>query len=164
MLDKLKKTTANSKRKGRGYGSKKGGHTSTKGQKGQKSRSGYSAPRPGFEGGQMPLSRRLPKFRGFRRGYFQSKDDSVTVNIVTLSRLLQANGAEFGKKADEINKTLTELGIMPDAKVEKVKIIGKFSGKDDKKMIEDNAKLKTSIQNLINAGANASQSIKDIVK
>ncbi len=52
---------------GRGIGSKKGGHTATRGQKGQKSRSGYTRPRPGFEGGQMPLSRRIPKLRGFKR-------------------------------------------------------------------------------------------------
>jgi large subunit ribosomal protein L15 len=50
------------KRVGRGPGSGHG-KTSTRGHKGQKSRSGYSG-RPGFEGGQMPLQRRLPK-RGF---------------------------------------------------------------------------------------------------
>src|SRR5215831_18958701 len=50
------------KRVGRGPGSGHG-KTSTRGSKGQKSRSGYSS-RPGFEGGQMPLQRRLPK-RGF---------------------------------------------------------------------------------------------------
>ena len=52
----------NKKRVGRGPGSGHG-KTSTRGHKGQKSRSGYSG-RPGFEGGQMPLQRRLPK-RGF---------------------------------------------------------------------------------------------------
>ena len=53
----------NRKRIGRGQGSGKGG-TSTRGNKGAKSRSGYSSKR-GFEGGQMPLHRRLPKF-GFK--------------------------------------------------------------------------------------------------
>ena len=52
-----------SKRIGRGQGSGKGG-TATKGHKGAKSNSGYSAKR-GFEGGQMPLQRRLPK-KGFK--------------------------------------------------------------------------------------------------
>ena len=52
-----------SKRLGRGQGSGKGG-TSTRGHKGAKSRSGYSK-KIGFEGGQMPLQRRVPKF-GFR--------------------------------------------------------------------------------------------------
>ena len=53
----------NSKRLGRGQGSGKGG-TSTRGHKGAKSRSGYSK-KLGFEGGQMPLQRRIPKF-GFK--------------------------------------------------------------------------------------------------
>jgi len=53
------------KRVGRGYGSGVGGHTVGKGQKGQKSRSGNSKG-VGFEGGNVPLFRRLPKFRGFR--------------------------------------------------------------------------------------------------
>ena len=53
-------STHNSKRKGRGQGSARGG-TSTKGHKGAQSRSGYSR-KIGFEGGQMPLQRRLPKF------------------------------------------------------------------------------------------------------
>lgn len=53
------------KRIGRGYGSGKGGHTVGKGMKGQKSRAG--GPKPvGFEGGNVPLYRRLPKFRGFK--------------------------------------------------------------------------------------------------
>ncbi len=56
-------STKNSKRIGRGQGSGRGG-TSTKGHKGAQSRSGYSAKR-GFEGGQMPLQRRVPKF-GFK--------------------------------------------------------------------------------------------------
>ncbi|MBS1571494.1 MAG: 50S ribosomal protein L15 [Bacteroidetes bacterium] len=56
-------STHNSKRIGRGQGSGKGG-TSTKGHKGQKARAGYSQ-KIGFEGGQMPLQRRLPKF-GFK--------------------------------------------------------------------------------------------------
>ena len=55
-------STHNSFRRGRGHGSGNG-KTAGKGHKGQKARSG--APRPGFEGGQMPLYRRLPK-RGFK--------------------------------------------------------------------------------------------------
>ncbi len=56
-------STKNNKRLGRGQGSGRGG-TSTRGHKGAQSRSGYSA-KAGFEGGQMPLQRRLPKF-GFK--------------------------------------------------------------------------------------------------
>jgi large subunit ribosomal protein L15 len=56
-------STKNRKRIGRGQGSGRGG-TSTRGHKGAKSRSGYSS-KVGFEGGQMPLQRRVPKF-GFK--------------------------------------------------------------------------------------------------
>ena len=68
------------KRIGRGDGSGHGG-TSTKGHKGQNARSGGKV-RPGFEGGQMPLSRRLPK-RGFRNPF---RKDIVTINIDQLRR------------------------------------------------------------------------------
>lgn len=57
------KTKKKSVRVGRGIGSGRGGHTTGKGTKGQKSRSGYKKPRPGFEGGQNPLSKRLPKLK-----------------------------------------------------------------------------------------------------
>ena len=62
-LKPAKGSTKNRKRIGRGQGSGYGG-TSTKGHKGAKSRSGYKS-KPGFEGGQMPLYRRVPKF-GFK--------------------------------------------------------------------------------------------------
>ena len=68
------------KRIGRGDGSGHGG-TSTKGHKGQNARSGGRV-RPGFEGGQMPLSRRLPK-RGFRNPF---RKNIVTINIDQLRR------------------------------------------------------------------------------
>ncbi|MFT5071239.1 MAG: large subunit ribosomal protein L15, partial [Chitinophagales bacterium] len=62
-LKPAKGSTHNSKRVGRGQGSGKGG-TSTRGHNGAQSRSGYSR-KIGFEGGQMPLQRRIPK-RGFK--------------------------------------------------------------------------------------------------
>lgn len=71
-----------SKRLGRGKGSGKGG-TSTKGHKGQKARSGVNIPR-GFEGGQMPLTRRLPKF-GFTNADFKQEYDII--NLSQLSKL-----------------------------------------------------------------------------
>jgi large subunit ribosomal protein L15 len=91
-LEKLK--TKSKKRVGRGYGSMKGGHTAGRGQKGQKSRSGYTQPRPGFEGGQMPLSRRLPKFRGFTRGYFQSKSTNHAINAAKIAEYAANNNIE----------------------------------------------------------------------
>lgn len=69
------------KRKGRGTGSGVG-KTSGRGQKGQKSRSG-GRPRPGFEGGQMPLHRRLPK-RGFSN--YPHKLEFTTINVRDLER------------------------------------------------------------------------------
>ena len=67
----------NNFRKGRGHGSGNG-KTAGKGHKGQKARSG--APRPGFEGGQMPLYRRIPK-RGFTN---RNSKDIVAVNVEVL--------------------------------------------------------------------------------
>ena len=67
-------------RRGRGHGSGNG-KTAGKGHKGQKARSG--ATRPGFEGGQMPLYRRIPK-RGFTN---RNSKDIVAVNISVLDRL-----------------------------------------------------------------------------
>jgi large subunit ribosomal protein L15 len=74
-------STHNSKRIGRGQGTGKGG-TSTKGHKGQKSRSGYSR-KVGFEGGQMPLQRRLPKF-GFTN---VNRKEYRAINVDTLQLL-----------------------------------------------------------------------------
>jgi large subunit ribosomal protein L15 len=70
------------KRLGRGQGSGKGG-TATKGHKGQKSRSGYSR-KVGFEGGQMPLQRRVPKF-GFTN---INRKDYVGINLDRIQELV----------------------------------------------------------------------------
>ncbi|MEI7639000.1 MAG: 50S ribosomal protein L15 [Syntrophus sp. (in: bacteria)] len=67
------------KRVGRGDGSGHGG-TACKGSKGQNARSGGGT-RPGFEGGQMPMARRLPK-RGFRNPF---RKEMITVNLVQLN-------------------------------------------------------------------------------
>jgi len=72
------------KRLGRGQGSGKGG-TSTRGHKGAQSRSGYSAKR-GFEGGQMPIIRRVAK-RGFSNNYFAM--DVAEVNLKDLERVFE---------------------------------------------------------------------------
>lgn len=88
---------------GRGAGSGKGG-TSTRGHKGAKSRSGYSR-KIGFEGGQMPLQRRLPKwgFKNFNRKEYKA------INLTLLAELAQAQnltkiGLEELRKAGFINK------------------------------------------------------------
>ena len=84
-------------RKGRGHGSGNG-KTAGYGHKGQKARSG--APRPGFEGGQMPLYRRLPK-RGFTN---RNTLEIVGINVSALERF--ENGAEVTVE------TLVETGIV----------------------------------------------------
>jgi large subunit ribosomal protein L15 len=85
------------KRIGRGTGSGVGG-TSTRGHKGQKSRSGYSK-KIGFEGGQMPIQRRLPKF-GFKN---MNRIEYKAINLSTLQQL--ANTQQLTKiGVDELKK------------------------------------------------------------
>ena len=81
-------STKNRKRIGRGQGSTRGG-TSTKGHKGQQSRSGYKY-RPWFEGGQMPLQRRIPKF-GFKNHF---RVEYKGINLDTVQDLVEQTGAE----------------------------------------------------------------------
>jgi large subunit ribosomal protein L15 len=99
------------KRIGRGQGSGYGG-TSTRGHKGQKSRSGYSR-KTGFEGGQMPLQRRVPKF-GFKN---INRKEYKGINVSTLQYLAEQ------KKLKEISvETLIEAGLVPKNTL--VKILG----------------------------------------
>jgi large subunit ribosomal protein L15 len=79
-------STKNKKRIGRGQGSGRGG-TSTRGHKGAKSRSGYSR-KEGFEGGQMPLQRRVPKF-GFTS---PNRVEYKAINLDTLQQLAEKTG------------------------------------------------------------------------
>ncbi|AZA51261.1 50S ribosomal protein L15 [Chryseobacterium carnipullorum] len=105
--------THNSKRIGRGQGTGKGG-TSTKGHKGQKARAGYSQ-KIGFEGGQMPLQRRLPKF-GFKN---VNRKEFRGVNLDTIQTLIE-NKSITGEITKEV---LVENGIV--SKNELVKIMGR---------------------------------------
>ncbi|SEM55747.1 large subunit ribosomal protein L15 [Chryseobacterium taichungense] len=106
-------STFNSKRIGRGQGSGKGG-TSTKGHKGQKSRAGYSQ-KIGFEGGQMPLQRRLPKF-GFKN---VNRKEFRGINLDTIQTLIE-NKSITG---DITREVLIENGLI--TKNELVKIMGR---------------------------------------
>ncbi len=72
-------STRKRKRVGRGRGSHRG-KTSTRGQKGQKSRSGHHGARIGFEGGQMPMARRLPK-RGFKN-IFRKEVAAINIGLL----------------------------------------------------------------------------------
>ncbi|MCP9612380.1 50S ribosomal protein L15 [Coprobacter tertius] len=105
-------STKTRKRIGRGSGSGLGG-TSTRGHKGAKSRSGYSK-KVGFEGGQMPLQRRVPKF-GFKN---INRVEYKAINIDTLQALATAKGL------DKIGiDTLIEAGFVSTNQL--VKILGK---------------------------------------
>ena len=95
-------------RRGRGHGSGNG-KTAGKGHKGQKARSG--APRPGFEGGQMPLYRRLPK-RGFK---CRNSKNIVGINVSALER--------FEDGATVTVETLLESGVIKNPQ-DGVKILG----------------------------------------
>lgn len=103
------------KRLGRGCGSGLG-KTSARGQKGQKSRSGGGV-RPGFEGGQMPLSRRLPK-RGFTNIFAK---EYVTVNVGDLDVFEDGTEitADFLKEIRFISKIGDGLKILGDGELTK---------------------------------------------
>jgi len=102
----------NKKRVGRGQGSGRGG-TSTRGHKGAKSRSGYSS-KIGFEGGQMPLQRRVPKF-GFTN---PNRVEYKAVNLDDLQAIVDKTKA---KKVDV--QLLVDNGIV--GKKDLVKILGR---------------------------------------
>lgn len=99
---------SNNFRRGRGHGSGNG-KTAGKGHKGQKARSG--SPRPGFEGGQMPLYRRIPK-RGFTN---RNSKEIIGINVSALER--------FEDGAVVTVETLLETGIVKNPK-DGVKILG----------------------------------------
>ncbi|MDX1752445.1 MAG: 50S ribosomal protein L15 [Salinimicrobium sediminis] len=127
---------SNSKRVGRGEGSGKGG-TATRGHKGAKSRSGYSR-KIGFEGGQMPLQRRVPKF-GFTN---INRKDYQGINLDTLQSLV-----DEGRITDTVDvNVLVENGLA--GKNELVKILGRGELK---------AKLKISVHKFT---ASAKQAIE----
>jgi len=104
--------TRNEKRIGRGTGSGRGG-TSTRGHKGAKSRSGYSK-KSGFEGGQMPLQRRVPKF-GFNN---INRVEYKGINLDVLQTLAEKNGASTMDAAYFVSNGLA-------SKSAKVKVLGR---------------------------------------
>ena len=111
-LKPAKGSTGKNKRVGRGQGSGRGG-TSTRGHKGAQSRSGYST-KFGFEGGQMPLQRRVPKF-GFKNRF---RVEYKGVNLDTLQTLSEKI------KKDKIDvQVLIDNGVV--GKDDLVKILGR---------------------------------------
>ena len=125
-------------RSGRGHGSGNG-KTAGKGHKGQKARSG--APRPGFEGGQMPLYRRIPK-RGFT---CRNSKEIVSVNVSALER--------FENDTVVTVDTLIEAGIVKNPR-DGVKILG--NGELTKKLtVQANAFSASAKEKIEALGGNA---------
>ena len=125
-------------RRGRGHGSGNG-KTAGKGHKGQKARSG--APRPGFEGGQMPLYRRIPK-RGFT---CRNSKEIVSVNVSALER--------FENDTVVTVDTLIEAGLVKNPR-DGVKILG--NGELTKKLtVQANAFSASAKEKIEPLGGNA---------
>lgn len=103
------------KRLGRGVGSGYGGHSSTRGTKGQKARSGQKIP-PYFEGGQMPLLRRVPK-RGFRNPFRQ---EYRVINVGDLGRWIESG--RLSSAAPITPATLVAAGLI--RRCDRIKILG----------------------------------------
>ena len=131
------------KRVGRGPGSGHG-KTSSRGEKGQKSRSGYSGKR-GFEGGQMPLHRRLPK-RGFTNIF---KKDYAIVNVVDLERF--DNGATIDEAM------LRQAGLVKGAN-DGVKVLG--NGELSKKLTVSATKFSKTAREAIEGAGGTCQEIQ----
>lgn len=135
-LKPAKGATRTNKRLGRGQGSG-GGGTATKGHKGQQSRSGYSF-RPWFEGGQMPLQRRVPKF-GFTNPF---RVEYNVINLDALQALVEAD------PIDAIDHAyLAKHGIISrEDKLVKVLGRGELTTKVDVKLNKFSQSAKTAIE------------------
>ncbi|NOY05138.1 MAG: 50S ribosomal protein L15 [Chlorobi bacterium] len=133
--------TKKRKRVGRGQGSGRGG-TSTRGHKGSKSRSGYKR-KIGFEGGQMPLYRRVPKF-GFNN---INRVEYLPVNVARLEELARKGAFEDGVVTPEI---LIELGVVSKAR-SLVKILGN-GDLNTKLTVKANAFSKSAIEKIKASG------------
>ena len=129
---------SNNFRRGRGHGSGNG-KTAGKGHKGQKARSG--APRIGFEGGQMPLYRRLPK-RGFKN---RNTKEIIAINLSALNK--------FEDGAEVTVESMMEIGIINNPK-DGVKILG--NGELTKKLnVKANAFSESAVEKIKALGGNA---------
>jgi large subunit ribosomal protein L15 len=124
---------------GRGQGSGHGG-TATRGMKGQKSRSGDGAKKVAFEGGQMPIFRRLPK-RGFNNPF---RKEYEIVNVEKLNR--------FENNTEITPQLLKDFGLVNDIKL--VKVLG--NGNIEKSLIVNaTAFSKSAINKIVAAGGKA---------
>ena len=142
-LSPAKGSVKGNKRLGRGQGSGKGG-TSTRGHKGAQSRSGYSR-KAGFEGGQMPLQRRVPKF-GFKNPF---RVEYKGVNLDTIQELVEKT------KAKEVSvELLIENNIV--GKKDRVKVLGRGELKS-KVNVSAHAFSATAVSSIETAGGTATK-------
>ncbi len=128
-------------RRGRGHGSGNG-KTAGKGHKGQKARSG--APRPGFEGGQMPLFRRIPK-RGFKN---RNTKEIITINVSVLERF--DNGTVIDAEL------LKDTGIVKNSR-DGIKVLG--NGELTKKLVVKATSFSASAKEKIEAAGGSCEVI-----
>ncbi|MFO8055186.1 MAG: 50S ribosomal protein L15 [Bacteroidales bacterium] len=136
-LKPAKGAVRNNKRMGRGEGSGYG-DTASRGHKGAQSRSGYKR-RSGFEGGQMPLFRRVPKY-GFKNPF---RVEYVAINLDTIQRLAEEKGITTFNK-----KVCMENGLL---------------GKNDRMKILGRGELNTKVDVEANAfSASAKKAIEDL--
>lgn len=139
------------KRVGRGYGSGKGGHTVGRGSKGQKARAGTSSLH-GFEGGNVPLLRRLPKFRGFKN-FNAIKYEPV--NLIDLEK-------NFKDGETVTLESLKEKGLIKH-NTKHVKILGK--GELKKKLVFSGVNISSqTLERLKKQGSEINDGLKKEVK
>ncbi len=134
-LQPAKGATHSEKRLGRGEASGKGG-TSTKGNKGGQSRAGYKS-KPSFEGGQMPIQRRIPK-RGFKNG---NRVEYKVINLGKIDHYAEKYGiSEFSLQNLYINGLISQFDSV------KILGVGELKGKYSFKVNAVSAKAKAAIE------------------
>ncbi len=117
-IPKRNNRTGKGKRLGRGYGSGVGGHTSTRGTKGQKSRAGHKS-LIFFEGGNVPFFRRMPKFAGFNR---VGKVKATAINLDILEKNFKDGeivSLETLKEKALISQATSSVKILGDGDISK---------------------------------------------
>lgn len=142
-LKPAKGSTHNTKRVGRGQGSGKGG-TATRGTKGAQARAGYEH-KIGFEGGQMPIQRRLPKF-GFNN---PTRVEYIAVNLSALQALFE----KLGTSVITLD-VIKEAGLARQKDLVKVLANGELTAKLE---VSANAFSKTAVEKIEAAGGKATK-------
>lgn len=142
-LTKLKSINRSKKRIGRGAGSGKGFHTSSKGNKGQNARSGGKKA-IGFEGGQLPLIKRLPFLGGFRN-VNKSRVYELTLSDIFYADAEKLDANEILADINRMNKKFDEIKILSSGEFEsdkKIELIGFKYAKKAKDKLEKHKSVK----------------------